>query len=350
MVLSHHLQELLLDHELVIVPGWGGFLTHYRPARLDEPRRLIHPPGRSLSFNRNLVRNDGLLADRLVRMEGLPFDEARHWIEEQVRQWRETLARDGRLELARIGLFYRDAEDKLQFDPDQRTEFGKEAFGLRPVAAVPVRRTVSEPVVRSLPIEVPAPEETRRSYGWLAAASLVLVGLAGVWAVQRSGWSPDQWSGVAWWRPVSTPSYRMPDTQPMEPVARAGVFSLPAEPLGVRSIPLTVNDSVLITVDLGRSGSPVARPDSTAVATAETRGAPVVRLHYHVVGGCFAQEENADRFLSDLRTAGHDAVRLPRSKGLHPVAFGSFATRQEALEKLAQVRQSGTSAAWLMIK
>lgn len=350
MAIERHLNELLLSHELVIVPEWGGFLTHYRPARLDEARRLIHPPGRSVSFNRNLVRNDGLLADRLARTEGMTFDQAKAWIHHEVAGWQDILARDGRLELARTGLFYRDSEQNLQFDPDPRSDHGKDSFGLRPLAAVPVQRAEPAPVIRALPEEEPAPERTQRSYGWVAAASLLLVGLAGIWAVQRAGWGNTQWSSLGFWRQNAEPTYRIPEATTSAPVAPAGIFTLPQGTLGVRSIPLTVNDSVHVTVDLGRPEAPVMRPESTAVAVPTKEHMAAVRLRFHVVGGCFSVEENADRFQSELRAAGHDAVRLPMNKQLHPVAYGSFATRSEALDKLAQVRGAGSGSAWLMVK
>jgi hypothetical protein len=351
MALERHLSELLLDHELVIVPGWGGFITHYRPARLDEARRLIHPPGRSLSFNRNLVRNDGLLADRLVRTAGIPFTEAKAWIETEVNSWRDALDRDGRLELSRIGIFYRDPEQNLQFDPDMRMDHGKEGFGLRALAAVPVQRAEPAPVVRPLVTEPEAGNTpTRRPYGWVVAASLLLVGLAGFWAVQRKGIEAMQWGGLAFWAQTEMPTYRMPEPTPSAPVATAGIFTLPEATHGVRTVPLTVNDSVLMTVDLGRPEAAVVVPESTAVAMPTPTVIEARRLRFHVVGGCFAVEENADRFLEELRAAGHEAVRLPLHKQLHPVAYGSFATRQEALDMLSRVRQEGLGSAWLMVK
>ncbi|MDX9750474.1 MAG: SPOR domain-containing protein [Flavobacteriales bacterium] len=350
MAIERHLHALLLDHELVIVPDWGGFLTHYRPARLDPARRLVHPPGRSVSFNRHIVRNDGLLADHLVRTEGVPFDKARAWIGTEVAAWRETLARDGRLELPRIGLFYRDSEQNLQFDPDMRADHAKDSFGLRALAAVPVLRAEPAPVVRPLPPADPE-ERPRRSYGRVAAAAAVLlVGLAGLWAVQRGGWGQAQWSGPDLWRQNDAPAYRMPEATPSAPVATAGIFTLPETAGGVRTVPLTVNDSVLMIVDLARTAVAVVPPESTAVAMPAEGHAEAVRLRFHVVGGCFSVEENADRFLTELRAAGHDAVRLPLHKRLHPVAYGSFATREEALGQLARVRADGSAAAWLMVK
>jgi cell division septation protein DedD len=68
------------------------------------------------------------------------------------------------------------------------------------------------------------------------------------------------------------------------------------------------------------------------------------------VGGCFAQPENAERLLLDLREKGYPAQRLPRYGDLHPVAFGSYPDRTAALEALASIRRDGSAQAWLLVR
>jgi hypothetical protein len=55
------IRELLMSHDCVVVPGFGGFLANYSPARVDKASSTLHPPRKVLSFNKNLVHNDGLL-------------------------------------------------------------------------------------------------------------------------------------------------------------------------------------------------------------------------------------------------------------------------------------------------
>jgi cell division septation protein DedD len=116
--------------------------------------------------------------------------------------------------------------------------------------------------------------------------------------------------------------------------------------LGIRTLPLTENDSVTLTVDLGTPATP-AVADTTAVAVPTPRPASA---RFHVVGGCFAQPENAERLLLDLREKGYPAQRLPRYGDLHPVAFGSYPDRTAALEALASIRRDGSSQAWLLVR
>lgn len=339
MALERDLHQLLFEHDCVIVPGWGGFLAQYRPARLDEARELIHPPGKEVGFNRHLLRNDGLLSDHIAQRDGIGFAAANAVIEQEVGAWRDQLNSTGRVELPRIGIFYRDADRNLQFDPDHRTNFLKEAFGLRPVSAVV--RAVPEPRVIPLPerLQEPvAPEPTRR-WNWAAAAAVALLLVGGSAAVflGMSGTTTRFAFG-----PRPTPTYTS-SAVPVPPLqAQAAVFALPEATFGVQTLPLTDNDSVSLTVDLG-----AAPADTTAVAV-PTKA--TLQLRFHVVGGCFAQPENADRLLRELRDKGYHATRLPRYGELHPVAYGSYADRQEAVEALAIVRRDGGGQAWLLVR
>ena len=342
MNLARELHQLLFEHDCVIVPGWGGFLAQYRPARLDVVRQLIHPPSKEVGFNRHLLRNDGLLTDLIAHRDGLSFAAANALIDAEVAEWRQRLEESGRLEVPRIGIFYRDQQRNLQFDPDDRANFLKEAFGLAPVAASPVVRKAAEPRVIPMPTKAPVieavgqPSSPRRSWSVAAAVALVVLGGA---AVMYLG--SNLYRGLAL-GPRPGPTYA-PSSAPVPPLhANSASFSLPEDLFGVRTLPLSDNDSVSLTVDMGS-----APADTTAVAIAPRS---TMRLRFHVIGGCFAQPENADRLLKDLQDQGYKASRLARYGELHPVAFGSFADRQEALDLLASIRREGSGQAWLLVR
>lgn len=347
MGIERDLFDLLHEHDCVIVPEWGGFLAQYRPARLDEGRRLIHPPGKTVGFNRHLLRNDGLLADRLATREGLDHATASARIAAEVLAWRSALDSEGRKELGRIGVFYRDSERNLQFEPDERANFLKEAFGLRPVAANAILEHGPSPLPRIVPpVEQNEVAANGRPWLWAAAVGAVLVGSAAIWGLLTLG-QGGSFASLPW-KIAPAPTYVM-DTTPVAPLtSEASVFSLPEEPLGITTLPLTENDSVELTVDLG-SAPEVAVRDTTRVVV-PAKAPRDVRARFHVIGGCFAQPENADRLLQDLKGKGYPAVRLERYGELHPVAFGSYVDRSAALEALSAVRASSSAQAWLLVR
>ena len=65
------ISRLLEEHDCVILPGYGGFIGNYAPARIDPVSHSFVPPSKKILFNINLKQNDGLLCNRLVTDEGV---------------------------------------------------------------------------------------------------------------------------------------------------------------------------------------------------------------------------------------------------------------------------------------
>ncbi|MFT3884733.1 MAG: SPOR domain-containing protein [Flavobacteriales bacterium] len=353
MALERDIHSLLFAHDCVIVPGFGGFLTHYRPARLDERRELVHPPGKDVSFNRHLVRTDGLLADEVAKREGLDHAGASRWVEQEVEGWKTRLDREGRLELGRIGTFFRDAEHNLQFDPDKRVNFLKDAYGLRAVPAVPVvvpavasDTTPIIPLPQATMATEPAPGRASR-LAIAAAVSALLFTAATWWVVSSDGPHDVQWSGFDLFSSSEPRTYSGPPAIP-KPVDLSDTvhWSVPAGLHGVHSFPVAGNASPYVAVDLGPAPERVAVPESTAVAMPT----PVARTRYHIVGGCFLQKENAEKFIADLQARGFAASLIDRKGGLYRVAYGSYPQRGMAEEALNAVRKEEAPAAWLLVQ
>ncbi|MBV6403316.1 MAG: SPOR domain-containing protein [Flavobacteriales bacterium] len=346
MALERDIHDLLHHHDCVIVPRFGGFLAHYRPARLDEGHRLVHPPARELSFNRHLLRNDGLLADHRARRTGEGFDEASGAIAREVEAWQARIARDRRLELPRIGTFHTDAEGNLQFDPDRRVNFLRDAYGLRPVAAVPAARrepTGAGPVVRAMPTAPGPADDGRHPLLWAAAAATGLLFLVGAGYLVRHSWNDTQRSGLLLWG--EEPSKYAPRHGGVAPVVEEDTaFHVPVpEGHGVVQLSLLGEGHPPTPVHLG--DAPVAAVDSTHVAV------PVVpEARFHVIGGCFSIEENARNYVADMTQRGFQARILDQHRGLHRVAVASYASRAEAVAALAELQQGAVAGAWLLVR
>jgi hypothetical protein len=366
MPIDRDLHELLYTHDLVIVPRFGGFLTHYRSARLDEQRRVIHPPSKDLSYNRNLTRTDGLLTDHVARTEGIDHQQANAVIEGEVDAWLSKLNRNNRLELSRIGTFYRDQEGNLQFDPDRKVNYLKDAFGLRTVSAVPlvanpVTPTADGPAeVRVLPLKPTEEATSERSFPWMwAAASVALLSaVATWWVVSSRGPNGPEVAGFDLFRRQEAAVY-VPRKEPValltEEVDTAS-FVLPGELHGVHQVPIPGEESRLFTVDFGEAppaaDSSVTEPITVKVEPAEPESTAVktrtVTARYHLIGGCFLLKDNADGFVADLQARGFAASIIDQKGGLYRVAYGSYPDRGLAEEALQAVRKEEAPEAWLL--
>ena len=63
--MKNYIQELLYEHNSVIIPSFGGFTAGYKPASIDHVQGVIFPPSKDLKFNRYLTINDGILVQHI---------------------------------------------------------------------------------------------------------------------------------------------------------------------------------------------------------------------------------------------------------------------------------------------
>lgn len=349
------IHDLLYEHDCVIVPRFGGFLVQYKAARIDEARNLVHPPGKEVGFNKQLTRNDGLLTDAVAKRDGVRFEEAAATIALQVDTWQSALGEGRRVELPRIGTFWTDAGKNLRFEPDPRSNFLKDAFGLRAVSAVPVARTLAPPeipgpIVRELKPDgtnEAAPSNDRRALLWTASAAAAVLFAVATWLLAPTGaTSGQQLGGWLKWLKKEPAAYVARTVQPsVLDTSSEQPLELPAEGTGVQ--PLDLDGTATLYVDMGAPA--LSLPDTTHVAVAPEVLVATTR-RYHVMGGCFAVRDNADNFIANMKSRGFDASIIDEHKGLWRVAIGSFADRALANEALSAARKAEAPEAWLLRK
>ena len=73
--LIKHIEILLLNHDCVIIPGFGGFTTQHVDSCYDESDQTFFPPKRTIGFNSQLKMNDSLLAQSYIEAFDLSYPE-----------------------------------------------------------------------------------------------------------------------------------------------------------------------------------------------------------------------------------------------------------------------------------
>lgn len=150
--------DLLLRHNCVVVPTFGGFVAKQVSAKVDYDKGIINPPKKSLLFNAQLINNDGLLINELSQANGISFDEASIEVANKISAWSKSLKSGGRIELDRVGNLFYDAENNICFEQDRFFNLLLESFGLGQVhfiANEDVQLIRAEVVRREMIIEVP---------------------------------------------------------------------------------------------------------------------------------------------------------------------------------------------------
>lgn len=117
--LAKHIELLLLENDCVVIPDFGGFITHYKPAHYNEDEGLFLPPQRTIGFNPQLTMNDGLLVQSYMQVHHTDFPDATRKVEKTVEQIKEQLYSEGIVELFGIGIIRYNIHGTYEFEPNE---------------------------------------------------------------------------------------------------------------------------------------------------------------------------------------------------------------------------------------
>jgi len=177
---------LLYEHKSVSVPGFGTFITNYKPARVDQLEGKIHPPSKDVTFNKNLLLDDGLLVQHIRQKYNVTYPTALKAIEDFVKAANAAFEQRDIFTIPGVGRLYKDFEQNLTFLPEEDVNLNTGAYGLPTVQFYPVargQRSEATPVsAKQTPLKS---SKTRKqpSSGWLrrnvvAVSSVLLIATA----------------------------------------------------------------------------------------------------------------------------------------------------------------------------
>lgn len=128
--LQRHIEILLLSHDCVIIPGFGGFIAHHVDAHYDEGDRLWLPPYRTLGFNHQLTLNDSLLVQSYVEAYDMSYPDALRQIESEVEELKGILHSEGEYVMDGVGTLSVNIEGNIEFEPCEAGILSPEVYGL----------------------------------------------------------------------------------------------------------------------------------------------------------------------------------------------------------------------------
>ena len=140
MSVDFYISELLYTNDCVILPGFGGFVTSYAPAKIHPVNHTFYPPSKNVLFNSKLTRDDGLLLDYISSKENIDYTKAKSLVAYFVRELEQKIQIGNKVELDRVGVFFRDKKGKLLFDPDESINYLEESFNLPSIVMHPIDR------------------------------------------------------------------------------------------------------------------------------------------------------------------------------------------------------------------
>jgi nucleoid DNA-binding protein/cell division protein FtsL len=173
--ISAFIRELLFGHDCVIVPGFGGLIGNYTPARIDKGTGTFYPPVKQISFNRNLNHNDGLLIGKISGSANINYGDARNLVEEFVTDIRKKLGNGEKVIIGHIGSFINNHEGNVQFEPDRNANYHLDSYGLESFQCLPLEGyDIRKRIIRNIDKD-PVKQATLRKVLWRAAIIIPLL-------------------------------------------------------------------------------------------------------------------------------------------------------------------------------
>lgn len=328
MDIRNCIAELLLLHDCVIIPGFGGFIGNYSPARIDAVHHTFQPPTKKILFNINLKQNDGLLANAVAGAFGTSYSDACRMIDEFSEECRFTLKTEKPFILPQVGQLYPGKEGIIQFEQDQSSNLLMDAFGLIPFISPPVIGN-SSPFGHAWNHSNRRIQRSAKKYilpralKWVAVIAFPIGVAAVVGVTQYDKLSANFANNAGILSSVFTRfSKASPDEKKQAPV-------IPA----------------IKVVKAGKISISSAAP-AAVVKTA-------IRLddRYAVIVGAFRVQANAEKLVSELQDKGIEASIFDRSRtGLFRVTIGTSPDRANAGQLLAMAKSTDFIGAWILAK
>jgi len=361
--------DLLLRHNCVIVPSFGGFVAKPVSAKIDYTKGTMIPPSKSLLFNKQLINNDGLLINELALANTLSFDSATAEVKEKVGEWQTLLKRGERIELDRIGHLYFDKEQNICFEQDRFFNLLLESFGLGQVQFLSQEKTpiveqkiisitekeavekVVEKETPIIPISTPLKEKEvsevepntgrnrKKIRRYVAAACFLPFAFYSIWIPVKTDVLESGILSIRDFNPFHKTSEGVyfqselnaaPATSEVEASLENELNELPSE---VEVYSYKYSDDFYIPVQLKKAKEPLPLNNTSSEAFNPDA------MNYIV--GCFGDKTNATNMVLKLNNSGLDARILDVNNGLHRVTAGSAISNESLLSIKSQVEGLG---------
>jgi len=289
MKISSYIFELLQSHDCVIVPNFGALVARNISAKISSDGSKIFPPNKELSFNKNLVKNDGLLINAISSNENISYEGAEQKITNWVRRTNKKLEKQRYIEIKNIGSISLE-NTKYVFVPNQNSIFLKSSYGFNSIDSSQITRRQ---------------KNINNSYLKYAAILIVFFSLTGVF-------TKSYFDSVNEFNKASYAEANLEIEKKIQKATFNINTSLPVVKLPIRK----------------QYGS------------------------FHIIAGSFRLEENSLRMISQLKEKGFiEARKVGVNKfGLLQVAYNSYDTVEEARLALSEIRTKEDLNAWLLIK
>jgi nucleoid DNA-binding protein len=311
-----YIKELILTNECVILPQFGGFVTRYRPAKVDPRKKILAPPSKEIEFHSEMTKDNGVLVNYIVRKNKTFNTRARRLVEDFVNEINARLDNGEKVVFEGIGTFVRDINSgKLLFYSLSDENYLIDSYGLMNLELdeLATQDIAEEEGIKTPPVKI----VRRKQTGIWIAASIIVVILLLILMIPLTDSSSKNEKIVFGKR-------RMPEQD------------------SLKNLESIIDNATRKEVALLYSEPEKEYDEDIVSGTNDQAG------RYYLVAGSFKRLDNAQRLKTDLLNQGYSPQILQTKNGYYRVTLSSFDNRNIAIRELERIRKNLNLTVWIL--
>jgi len=330
--------DLLVHHNCVIIPEFGGFIAKRVSSQIDFEKGIILPPSKHLLFNRFLTADDGLLISSFVQAQKEDYDSIKLKLSSFVTELDKRLSNGEEVTFKHIGTLRRSENGNYTFKQDRSFNLLADAYGLKELDFVSVQEVEEkeEVLIDETPVielREKRPIGAKKILRYAAAACILPLAFYSFWIPFKSDFFSSGMISVNDFNPFykkelgryePLPSKHIIKVQTKEDAQIVSVENQAQQLEETSTIDKTVN------VEESKSEQVVLATESTTKST----------YNKQFIVGCFAVKKNAINFKTKIEADGF-VPTISKSGRLFRVSMGVTYSAEEYDRLVSSVRLKG---------
>ena len=330
--------DLLVHHNCVIIPEFGGFIAKRVSSQIDFEKGIIHPPSKHLLFNRFLTADDGLLISSFVQSQEEDYDSIKLKLSSFVTELDKRLSNGEEVSFKHIGTLRRSENGNYTFKQDRSFNLLADAYGLKELDFVSVQEVEEkeEVLIDETPVielREKRPIGAKKILRYAAAVCILPLAFYSFWIPFKSDFFSSGMISVNDFNP-----FYKKELGRYEPIPSKHIIKVQ-----------TNEDAQVVSVENQaqqlEETSPVdktviveeSKPVQVAVASESTNKST---YNKQFIVGCFAVKENAINFKNKIEADGF-VPAISKSGRLFRVSMGVTYSSEEYDRLVTSVRVKG---------
>ena len=335
--LDNVLFDLLVHHNCVVIPEFGGFISKRISSRIDYQKGIVHPPSKHLLFNRLLNVDDGLLITSFAQASQEDYDTVKRKLTDFVSELDQRLSNGEEVSFRHIGTLRRTDTGHYSFKQDHSFNLLADAYGLKDLDFVSTEQIRKEDREQEIefkvqleqPLEISRSKKTRRRalLKYAAAACILPIAFYSFWVPFKSDFFN---SGLI----------SLDDFNPFYK-KEIGLYEPVPSKIIITEFKKEENNSEKTsnnTADDSEKDFGVSLQEKSIGPVLDMQSKRPYNVHYIV--GCFSVKENADNFLLKLQEDGFSPLVVGGSN-LYRISVGQAKNKEEFNHLVSSAKTQG---------